>query len=80
MATTVIQARDEGDLDQRNSSYGSDKQFALGSTLQIGLTRLAGGLDGGTERKHWAGGIFYPSWRRLESEKVLGGQVGGGGQ
>lgn len=59
MAIAVIQARDEGDSDQRNGSYGSDKKFAIGSTLQIGLTRLAGGLDGGAERKHWAGGEYF---------------------
>lgn len=77
MAIAVIQARDEGDSDQRNGSYGSDKKFAIGSTLQIGLTRLAGGLDGGAERKHWAGGNILPKLEKTgirKSSRRAGGE------
>lgn len=51
MAIAVIQARDEDSLDQGGSSHGENSPHR-GSTLRIGITRLADGLDGGDERKH----------------------------
>ena len=45
----MVQARDEGGLDQGGSSHGGEN-FESGSTLQIRL-RIADGLDGGGEKK-----------------------------
>lgn len=46
IAIAVIKAGDEGGLDQGGRSHGGEKRFDSASILQLGLTRLANGLDG----------------------------------
>lgn len=71
MAIAVVQVRDEGGLDQGGSSHGGEKRFDWGSNLQIGLTRLADGLDGGGERKHWVHGDAVPKIKNTGIGKIL---------
>lgn len=70
MAIAVIQARDEGGLDQGGSSHG-EKRPHRGSTLQVGITRLADGLDGGVERKHWVHGDAVPKIKKTGMARLV---------
>lgn len=76
MAIAVIQARDEGGLDQGGSSHGGEN-FESGSTLQIRL-RIADGLDGGGEKKQlgeWGLPTSLSKMEKIVIEKNSGGRL-----
>lgn len=57
-------------MDQGGGSHGGEN-FESGSTLQIRLRRIADGLDGGGEKKHWVSGDVLSKMEKIVIEKKL---------